>query len=316
MLSFKRSFSTTRPVLKNYGFIGLGRMGLNMAQNLRSKLDPADKLYLYDVNEAAVDQIKGENTVKSKSVGEVGAECDTVVTMLPEGKHVKAVYEELTSKIKETGGNDGSKLFIDSSTIDVKTSLETAKKLHDSSIGQFIDAPVSGGVVGAQNGTLTFMIGSNDLSRVKPVLEHMGGKFVSCGEPGSGISAKLANNYLLALSNIAAAESFQLAKHLGLDLNVYAQIVNTSSGRCWSSEVNTAVPGVNPNAPSSRDYEGGFGVSLMNKDLKLAIDAAQISNLKLLLADQASEIYDKLESDPDCKPKDMSVVYKWIEEHS
>jgi 3-hydroxyisobutyrate dehydrogenase len=313
MLTFKRAFSSGRPLLKNYGFIGLGRMGLNMAQNLRAKLDASDKLYLYDVNEAAMDLVEGPNVVKARSVGEVGTECENVVTMLPEGKHVRAVYDELSADIKRAGKNDGSKLFIDSSTIDVQTSLNTAKKLRDERIGAFVDAPVSGGVVGAQNATLCFMIGSNDLTRVRPVLEHMGAKLVSCGEPGAGISAKLANNYLLALSNIATAESFQLARKLGLDLNVYAQIVNTSSGRCWSSEVNTPAPGTNPNAPSARDYEGGFGVALMNKDLKLAQDAAKLSNLNLLLADRASEIYDQLEADPNCKPKDMSVVYQWID---
>jgi 3-hydroxyisobutyrate dehydrogenase len=231
--------------------------------------------------------------------------------MLPEGKHVRTAYGELADNLAPST----TKTFIDSSTIDLKTTLETAKLLERSNIGTFVDAPVSGGTIGAKNGTLTFMVGSKDLSSLKPVLEKMGSRIVSCGGLGSGISAKLANNYLLALSNIATSEAFQLAKNLGLDLKVFSGIVNTSSGHCWSSQINNPVPGINENAPSSRDYENGFGVSLMYKDLKLANEAAKQAKLNLPMADRAAEIYDEVNRIPELKNKDMSVIYKWLEQH-
>uniref|UniRef100_A0A060TEJ0 3-hydroxyisobutyrate dehydrogenase n=1 Tax=Blastobotrys adeninivorans TaxID=409370 RepID=A0A060TEJ0_BLAAD len=310
MIAFRRGFSTSFGARKSYGFIGLGRMGVNMAQNLRAKLPESEKVVVYDVNPKAMKEITGPNVVMAGSVSEVAAEADTVLTMLPEGKHVRQVYGEIAETCP--GGQD--KLFIDSTTHQVKTSLETAALLKEKNIGSYVDAPVSGGVVGAKKGTLTFMIGAKDLSRVSPVLSLMGARLVSCGGPGSGLAAKLANNYLLALNNIATAEAFQLAKNLGLDMKMFSDLINTSTGRCWSSEVNTPCPGVNPDAPSSRGYEGGFGVPLMTKDLKLAIDAANECKSQLVMAKNACDVYDAVLRDKEYADKDMSVIYKWLEQ--
>ncbi|CAN6623152.1 hypothetical protein TRVA0_009S01420 [Trichomonascus vanleenenianus] len=285
-------------------------MGLNMAQNLRDKLPAQDSVHIFDVNSASMDQVTGSNVIKAKSAADVADQCETIITMLPEGKHVKLVYDE----IAKLNPPQKQKLFIDSSTIDVKTSLETAELLKQRKIGRFVDAPVSGGVVGAKNGTLTFMVGADGITDIGPILSLMGGKIVPCGNPGLGLAAKLANNYLLALTNIATSEAFQLANRLGLDMKLFSQIVNTSSGRCWSSEVNNPVPGVSENTPSSRDYEGGFAASLMNKDLKLAIDAAKLAKLDLAMADKAVEIYDAVQNTDKYKTKDMSIIYKWLVE--
>ncbi|ANB15863.1 hypothetical protein AWJ20_3507 [Sugiyamaella lignohabitans] len=230
--------------------------------------------------------------------------------MLPEGKHVRGVYERIIEAIKS---EPSDRLFIDSSTIDVQTSIETSNLIKSNNLGTFVDAPVSGGTVGAANATLTFMVGTEDLNTVEPTLKMMGSRFFACGKQGAGLAAKLANNYILALTNIATAEGFQLANQLGLDLAKFSEIVNTSSGRSWSSEVNNPVPGISPSTPSSRDYESGFGVSLMRKDLLLAIAAADLVKLKLLLGSDAAKVYETI-VEAGLARKDMSVIYKYLED--
>lgn len=306
----KRSFSTARIQNTRYGFIGLGRMGINMAKNLETKIDPAkDELHLYDINSKAYEEFKGSNTISQPNVVEVTKNSDVIITMLPEGKHVRQVYGEI-ARNEYTGA---PKLFIDSTTLDVKTSLETGKLLKQNKIGNYVDAPVSGGVIGATNATLTFMVGAKDISNVEPILKMLGKRVVACGELGSGISAKLCNNYLLALNNLATAEAYHLAQCLNLDMDIFNDIINTSTGKCWSSEVNCPVPGLDPKTPSSKDYNGGFGITLMNKDFKLAMDAAKLYDCPLPMSQQAVEIYDEVSNNEEFKPKDMSVVYKWLE---
>lgn len=169
--------------------------------------------------------------------------------------------------------------------------------------------------MGARAATLSFMLGASSRSgqlvdRVKPILLLMGKKVWHMGEQGAGLSGKLANNYLLAISNIATAEAMNLGIKWGLDPKVLGEMINSSSGRCWSSEVNNPVPGVVETAPASREYEGGFGVSLMKKDLKLAVSAAQEAGTPLELAEKAMEVYDSTEKGH--PGKDFSVVYKHI----
>lgn len=174
---------------------------------------------------------------------------------------------------------------------------------------------MSGGVVGAKAGSLTFMLGASTktgglVSRVEPILSLMGARVLHLGGQGAGLAAKLANNYLLAISNIATAEAMTLGTKLGLDAKKLAELINTSTGRCWSSEVNNPVPGVAPGAPAGNDYEGGFGVALMSKDLKLAVTAAKESGTRLELAKEATRVYEQvLEAE---NGKDFSVVYKWL----
>jgi 3-hydroxyisobutyrate dehydrogenase len=173
---------------------------------------------------------------------------------------------------------------------------------------------MSGGVVGATAGTLTFMLGAPEalISRVEPVLLLMGKKVIHCGAQGAGLSGKLANNYLLAINNIATAEAMNLGIKWGLDPKVLANLINVSTGKCWPSEVNNPVKGVVATSPASRDYNGGFGIGLMKKDLGLAIQAANEAGARLELGDRAKEVYDAAEQQENCKGKDFSVVYRYL----
>jgi 3-hydroxyisobutyrate dehydrogenase-like beta-hydroxyacid dehydrogenase len=194
------------------------------------------------------------------------------------------------------------------------TSSEVANAAHSTGQGRFIDAPMSGGVVGAQAGTLTFMIGASDdlVDRATAILSMMGRRVLHMGPQTSGLKGKLANNYLLGLNNIATAEAMAMGVKWGLDPRALANMINISTGRCWPSEVNNPVPGVIEGSPASRGYEGGFGVALQNKDLGLALKAARAAGVKLWLGDRAKELYDQVENDPNCKGKDFSVVYRYL----
>ena len=174
---------------------------------------------------------------------------------------------------------------------------------------------MSGGVVGATAGTLTFMLGCSPdkMSAVEPTLLHMGRKVLHCGEQGAGLSAKLANNYLLALNNIATAEAMNLGMKWGLDPATLAGVINVSTGRCWPSEVNNPVKGVVEGSPASRDYRGGFGISLMKKDLRLAMVAAKEAGARMELADSAMGVYEKADKEERCKGRDFSVVYRYLD---
>ena len=173
---------------------------------------------------------------------------------------------------------------------------------------------MSGGVVGATAGTLTFMLGAPDalIPRIETILLKMGKKVLHCGAQGAGLSGKLANNYLLAINNIATAEAMNLGIKWGLDAKVLSNLINISTGKCWPSEVNNPVNGVVQGSPASRDYSGGFGISLMKKDLKLAIQAANEAGARLELGDRAKEVYEAAEAREDCKGKDFSVVYRYL----
>lgn len=230
--------------------------------------------------------------------------------MLPEPQHVKGVYESiLTSALPKK-----ERVFVDCSTIDPSTSRQVAKSVADAGQGVFADAPMSGGVVGATAGTLTFMLGTSaDLvPRIEPVLLLMGRKVLHCGDQGAGLSAKLANNYLLALNNIATAEAMNLGMKWGLDPAKLAGVINVSTGRCWPSEVNNPVRGVVETAPAGRDYRGGFGISLMKKDLRLAMVAAEEAGATMKLADTAMEVYSEAEKLEQCAGRDFSVVYRYL----
>lgn len=229
--------------------------------------------------------------------------------MLPEPQHVRGVYTTLTSYRPVNNTSQEPKLFIDSSTIDITTSLSVGSLVSSSLPGAvFMDAPVSGGVVGARNATLTFMLGAppSHLSRATSTLSLMGGRIIPCGLPGAGLAAKLTNNYLLAITNIAVCEAMNLGLKLGLDPEVLKGVVNSSSGRCWSSEVN------NPVDRAKGAFEGGFGIGLMKKDLNLAVQAAKQVDAKLEMARRAVEVYEEAAGREECKGKDFAVVYRWL----
>ncbi|ROW05100.1 hypothetical protein VSDG_00611 [Cytospora chrysosperma] len=320
----RRCFSSTPQRLDSYAFIGLGQMGFQMAKNLQAKLPPADNVSLFDINRDVIQRLAGEmktsqaggaSVVLASSAADASKDADVTITALPEPSHVKAVY----ASILESGPSPraSSRLFIDCSTIDPSSSQEVAasiKKAFPSGTAYFVDAPMSGGIVGAAAGTLTFMLGgpAELVRRIEPILLRMGKTVMHCGEQGTGLSAKLANNYLLAINNIATAEAMNLGMRWGLDPKVLAGVINVSTGRCWPSEVNNPVKGVVEKAPASRDYAGGFGISLMAKDLRLAMVAAEEAGAKLQLADPARGLYEAAEQDEKCRGRDFSVVYRYL----
>jgi 3-hydroxyisobutyrate dehydrogenase len=194
-----------------------------------------------------------------------------------------------------------------------------ASLLHGKGQGIFIDAPMSGGVIRATAGALTFMMGSPASARemvdtrVKPVLQMLGRKIWETGAQGTGVSAKIANNYLLSICNVATAEAFNLGRKWGLDGKLLAEVINSSTGQNWASQFNNPLPGVSPNSPANLDYNGGFAIRLMKKDLKLAIDAAQECGAKMEFANRAEEVYTEVEQGG-YGNKDISVVYKHLQD--
>lgn len=289
------------------GFIGLGNMGKHMATNL---IAAKHQVTVYDVNTQAFDHFKEHKQVKTVTVPQKAAEnTDFVILMLPNGKIVRDVCQ---SNIFPIAKKDT--VIIDCSTIDVKTSKDMAKAAQSKQL-RFVDAPVSGGTTGAQKGTLTFMVGAqpNDFKVVEPILNQMGKNIVHVGANGSGLSAKIANNLLLAISMIATSEAMNLGLKLGLDKNVLAKLINSSSGQCWSSQTYNPCPGVVPNVPSSNEYNGGFASEMMTKDLLLALDAAKEVTAAAPLTEKATELYREICS-KGLNKKDFSVVFKYLNE--
>ena len=237
---------------------------------------------------------------------------DNIISALPEPKHVKGVFGDVFASKLPSPPSESSRIFIDCSTIDPTSSREVAKQVTDHGEADFVDAPMSGGVVGARAGSLTFMIGSDEslVKRVETILMMMGKKVWHMGPQGTGLSGKLANNYALAINNIGAAEAMNLGVRWGIKPKALADLINSATGRSWPTEVNNPVPDVIETAPSSRGYEGGFGVSLMKKDLRLAVTAAEEAGARLVLAEKATEVYEETEKMH--KGKDFSVVYKWL----
>lgn len=295
-------------------------MGYPMAKNLRARIPKTDTLVISDLNVDATKNFIKEvgndtRTEIAQSVREIAENSETVITVLPEPSHVKNVFHGMLTPELPQRGTQSERLFIDCSTIDPASSKEVANAVHCSGAGRFVDAPMSGGVVGARAGTLTFMLGAPGtlVDRIETILLMMGKRVFHLGDQGAGVSGKIANNYLLALNNIATAEAMNIGVKWGLDAHVLAGLINASTGKCWPSEVNNPVPGVVPDSPASKGYSGGFGVSLMNKDLKLAIAAAKESGARLELAEKARQVYDSMEGDEEFKSKDFSVVYEYLQ---
>jgi len=301
-------FSTS---LKPIGFIGLGNMGSHMANNLAKAGFP---VVAHDVNETAVNSLhqRYANQVKVvKSPSAVASEASEIITMLPSSPHVQKVYcDSETGILRSVQPNA---LLIDASTIDPNVCREVAKyALQRKAI--LLDAPVSGGVGGAEKGTLTFMVGGADtvvFERAKQLLQHMGKNIVNCGNSGNGQVVKLCNNLALAIEMIGISEAMNLGISLGMDAKVLAGIFNTSTARCWSSDTYNPVPGVMEGVPASRGYAGGFGVDLMTKDLGLATNAAHQSRIPLPLGGQALQLYTLL-SAHGSGSKDFSSVFEFL----
>lgn len=272
------------------GFIGLGHMGGPMASNL---LKAGHALTVFDLSPAALEEAQKTGAKVAASPRAAAEASETVITMLPAAAHVKAVY--LNEDDGVLAGVRAGVPLIDSSTIDPATArlVADAARAHGN---PFADAPVSGGVVGAQAGTLTFMVGADEalFETLKPVLAGMGKNMVRCGETGTGQIAKICNNLLLAISMIGVAEAMKLGEVLGIDPTKLASIINTSTGCCWSSDTCNPYPNILPNAPASRGYSGGFGADLMLKDLGLAVDAARQAKQPVFLGALAQQLYQSM----------------------
>ena len=264
-------------------FIGLGNMGGPMAANL---VKAGYKVVAFDLVEASRNQAKSDGAAVAESAAAAGKGADTVVTMLPAGKHVLTVWNEVVPIM--TKGT----LIIDCSTIDVESSKAAHVLAAKHGVGS-VDAPVSGGTGGAKAATLTFMCGGDEKSfaAAKPVLEKMGKKIVHCGGAGAGQGVKICNNMVLAISMIGVSEAFSLAEKLGLSHQAVFDVVSTSSGQCWSLTSYCPVPGPVPTSPANNDYKPGFASALMVKDLTLAQDAAKAAGAVTPLGKHAQEIY-------------------------
>ncbi|XP_043287967.1 3-hydroxyisobutyrate dehydrogenase, mitochondrial isoform X2 [Venturia canescens] len=290
----------------NIGFVGLGNMGSKMARNMLKK---GYKITVYDVNKSAVSSLVEAGANGAPNLSAISDESDIIVSMLPSNQHVLDCY------VSQNGILSGVKknaLLIDCSTINPSVSQQVAAEAAEKRVN-FVDAPVSGGVNAAAAGTLTFMVGGTETNfdRAKPILECMGSRIFHCGEVGLGQAAKLCNNMLLAISMIGTAEAFNLGSKLGLDPKVLASIINSSSGRCWSSEQYNPVPGILENVPSSNSYKGGFGAALMTKDLGLAQEAAGIAGAPIPLGSLAHQLYKTLLASG-FTDKDFSVIYQFL----
>lgn len=268
------------------GFIGLGNMGGPMAVNL---VKAGHAVAGFDVTPDAVTRFAGAGGTAAKSAAETAANAEVIITMLPAGAHVREIY--LGEKGLIALAKPGT-LLIDSSTIDVDSARAVASAAQAKGL-PMVDAPVSGGVGGAQGGTLTFMVGGSDdaFVKAKPFLEQMGKTIVHAGGPGNGQAAKICNNMILGISMIGVSEAFVLGEKLGLDPQKLFDISSKSSGQCWSMTSYCPVPGPVPTSPANREYAPGFTAAMMLKDLRLAQDAAKAAGAHTPLGADAAKIY-------------------------
>ena len=271
-------------------FIGLGNMGGGMAANL---VKAGNEVRAFDLSEAAVAAAKDHGCSVFPSAAEACEGVDAVVTMLPNGAIVKAVY---TADV--IGTAPAGAVLLDCSTIDVATAREVIS-LAETAGYDMVDAPVSGGIAAANAGTLTFMVGGTEsaFKRAEPILNAMGKAVIHAGDAGNGQAAKICNNMLLAIHMIGTCEAFQMAQKLGLDPQTFFDISSVSSGQNWSMTSYCPVPGVGPTTPADNNYQGGFASALMLKDLKLAMEAAQASGATTPLGRHAQELYEAFAKD-------------------
>jgi 3-hydroxyisobutyrate dehydrogenase len=270
------------------GFIGLGNMGGPMAQNLVTK---GHEVKVFDLSDEAVKTLVDAGAARADSAGEAARDVQVVVSMLPAGKHVKAVYMGEGGVLENAAPGT---LLIDSSTIDVDSAREVAAAAEAKGF-EFVDAPVSGGVAAAAGGTLTFMVGGSDAAfeKADPILACMGKAIIHAGGHGTGQAAKICNNMVLGITMIATCEAFVLAEKLGLDHQKLYDISSKASGQSWSLTSYCPVPGPVPTSPANNDYKPGFAAAMMLKDLRLAQDAAESAGANTPLGHDAMELYEK-----------------------
>ena len=287
-------------------FIGLGHMGGGMAPNLAKA---GHEVRAFDLSEDALGKAVAKGCTAAKSAAEACKGADAVVTMLPAGKHVAEVYRSSVF-----GAAPKAAILIDCSTIDIATARSVEEEAAAAGL-TMVDAPVSGGIAAAEAGTLTFMVGGSDegFEKAHPFLEKMGKAVIHAGGPGSGQAAKICNNMLLGATMAATCETFVLAQKLGLDLQTFYDIASKASGQSWSMTSYCPVPGVGPETPADRGYEGGFAAALMLKDLKLAMEAADEAGAYTPMGAEAEELYERF-VDLGGGGNDFSGIIKMIDD--
>jgi len=275
--------------LASLAFVGLGNMGGPMAANLAAA---GYRVTGFDLSAEARERAAARGVTLAESAAAAVDGADLVLTMLPAGRHVLSAYPELIDAAPRHS------LFLDCSTIAVDEA-RAAADLARAAGHRAVDAPVSGGVAGAEAGTLTFMVGAEpaDFAAVEPVLAAMGRRAVHCGTSGAGQAAKICNNLILGISMIAVGEAFALGESLGLSHQALFDVASTASGQCWALTSNCPVPGPVPASPANRDYRPGFAAALMSKDLDLAASAATAAGLPAELGVRAAELYRDFNSD-------------------
>lgn len=283
-------------------FLGLGNMGGPMAANL---VAAGHTVHAFDLVAELKEAAKAKGAIVFDTGAEAVADADVVITSLPNGNIVKAVYDEVVPAAK------AGALLIDTSTI----SVDDARAIHAQATGRGlaqIDAPVSGGIKGATAGTLAFMVGGEDdaFERAKPVLDPMAGKIIHCGASGAGQAAKLCNNMVLAVQQIAIGEAFVLAEKLGLPAQSLFDVITGATGNCWAVHTNCPVPGPVPTSPANNDFKPGFATALMNKDLGLAMAAVNSTGASAPLGTHAAEIYEQFTKNH--ADKDFSAIIEML----
>ncbi|XP_058196968.1 probable 3-hydroxyisobutyrate dehydrogenase, mitochondrial isoform X2 [Rhododendron vialii] len=314
--SVRRLSASTTPPQSQVGFIGLGSMGSRMANNL---IKAGYEVTVHDLNRSAMKLFSERGILTKESPFEIAETSDVVITMLPSSANVLDVYTGPNGLLR-SGNVLRPWLFVDSSTIDPQTSRRLSvavsncslkEKKHNRETPVILDAPVSGGVLAAESGTLTFMVGGLEEAYLaaKSLFLSMGKNTIYCGGAGNGSAAKICNNLALAVSMLAVSEGFALGQSLGISATTLTKIFNSSSARCWSSDTYNPVPGVMEGVPSSRNYDDGFASKLMAKDLNLATTSAQEVGFKCPLTLQAEQIFMEL-CNQGHGTKDFSCVFR------
>ncbi|KAH8587003.1 3-hydroxyisobutyrate dehydrogenase-like protein [Bisporella sp. PMI_857] len=312
----------------NYGFIGLGAMGYEMAKNVRQKIPRESTLFIQDVNKDACEKFAAEciSIGRIEIVGnarEVADAASVIISIVPAASHVKSVYLDAATGVIAAKGS-AERLILECSTIDCETAREVGGRLSGAGAGTYVDTPVSGGVPGAAAGTLAFLVGYPDPSAgqltpkmkvLKDTILLMGSpeKLFFCGGLGLGLAAKIANNYLSGTNLLAAAEAANIGIRLGVDSHLLYRIIQNSTGQSFMNDKVHPVPGVVPAAPSSHDYKGGFKAQMMVKDMTLGVEAAKQVGCRATMGPAALEIYKEAAKDPRCIDRDVSVIWRFLD---
>ncbi len=292
--------------MKRIGFVGTGTMGIPMVTNLVKALF---SVLAYDARPEALEEARRRGAAVAASSAEAARDSDLVITMLPSSSDVEAAYLGPDGVL---AGAPAGRLCVDMSTIDPSTSRRVAERAKAKGV-RFLDAPVSGAVPRAVEGTLTIMVGgdSRDLEEARPALAAMGSNIIHVGPVGSGEVAKLCNNLIAGVATVAVSEAFRLAEAFGVDPKILTEVISKSSGHTWAMEHNHPVPGLVAKAASNRDYAPGFMTDLMAKDLGLAVNAARELRQPVFVASAAFELY-RLASSHGLGRKDFSSVYTFL----